>query len=121
VRRWVWLRRYPPPARTRFLSREERGFIAASLAEAPKVAVEAQPAPPLRWFALFSYREVLGLMTAKFLTDAGWYFFIFWLPKYLGDVRHLNIKEIGIFAWIPFAFSGAGSLLGGGLGGFLLR
>jgi ACS family hexuronate transporter-like MFS transporter len=60
-------------------------------------------------------------MAAKFLTDAAWYFFIFWLPKYLGDVRHLNIKEIGYFAWIPFAFAGAGSLTGGWLGGFLLQ
>jgi ACS family hexuronate transporter-like MFS transporter len=60
-------------------------------------------------------------MAAKFLTDAAWYFFVFWLPKYLGDVRHLNIKEIGYFAWIPYAFAGAGSLLGGWLSGFLIH
>jgi ACS family hexuronate transporter-like MFS transporter len=48
-------------------------------------------------------------------------FFIFWLPKYLGDVRHLNIKEIGYFAWIPFAFAGVGSLSGGCLSSYLIR
>ena len=42
-------------------------------------------------------------MLAKFLSDAAWFFFIFWLPKYLGDVRGLDIKEIGYFAWIPGA------------------
>jgi MFS transporter, ACS family, hexuronate transporter len=61
------------------------------------------------------------LMAAKFLTDSAWYFFIFWLPKYLGDVRGLNIKQIGYFAWIPFAFAGLGSLMGGWLSSYLIR
>jgi MFS transporter, ACS family, hexuronate transporter len=64
---------------------------------------------------------VRGLMAAKFLTDAAWYFFGFWLPKYLGDVRHLNIKDIAYFGWIPYAFMGVGSLAGGWLGSILLR
>jgi ACS family hexuronate transporter-like MFS transporter len=112
----VWLRVYQPPATNRFLSSEERALIAASLP-----AAGVHPTPRIPWFKLFTYREVLGLMTAKFFTDAAWYFFIFWLPKYLGDVRQLNIKEIGSFAWIPFVFAGVGSLAGGGLGGLLLR
>jgi ACS family hexuronate transporter-like MFS transporter len=67
------------------------------------------------------YREVLGLMAAKFLTDAAWFFFVFWLPKYLGDVRDLDIKKIGYFAWIPYACGGVGSLIGGGLSSYLIR
>ncbi len=57
---------------------------------------------------------------AKFLTDAAWFFFIFWLPKYLSDVRHLNIKQIGYYAWIPFALGGAGSFVGGWLSSLLI-
>jgi MFS transporter, ACS family, hexuronate transporter len=64
---------------------------------------------------------VWALVGAKFLTDAAWFFFIFWLPKYLGDVRHLNIKQIGYFAWIPYAAGGAGSFLGGWLSSILVR
>jgi MFS transporter, ACS family, hexuronate transporter len=60
-------------------------------------------------------------MIAKFLSDAAWFFFIFWLPKYLGDVRLLDIKGIGYFAWIPYAFAGAGSLAGGWLSSYLLH
>ncbi|MBI5774617.1 MAG: MFS transporter [Verrucomicrobia bacterium] len=116
----IWLKLYQPPATNKFISAEEKELIATSLAAA-RVTGDGQAAPRIRWLQLFTYREVLGLMAAKFFTDAAWYFFIFWLPKYLGDVRHLNIKEIGWFAWIPFAFAGAGSLTGGWLGGFLLR
>jgi ACS family hexuronate transporter-like MFS transporter len=73
------------------------------------------------WFGLFRYRQIWGLVTAKFLSDSAWFFFIFWLPKYLGDMRHLNIKAIGYYAWIPYAWAGFGSLLGGWLSSYLIR
>ncbi|MEO6003905.1 MAG: MFS transporter [Opitutus sp.] len=114
----VWLKLYQPPARSRLITTAERELIAASHAEA---LTDSTSSRPIAWLRLFTFREVQGLMLAKFLADAAGYFFIFWLPKYLGDVRHLDIKQIGYFAWIPFAFAGLGSLSGGWLGGFLLR
>ena len=70
-------------------------------------------APPLRWAKLLAIREVRGLATAKFLSDAAWYFYLFWLPKYLYDARGFDIKGVGVFAWIPYAASGIGCLAGG--------
>jgi ACS family hexuronate transporter-like MFS transporter len=117
---WIWLRLYQPPARNRFVTADERESIAASLA--PGTAALPEPAAQsIPWFSLLASRPVLGLMAAKFLTDSAWYFFIFWLPKYLGDVRDLDIQKIGQFAWIPFACAGAGSLIGGWLSSFLIR
>jgi MFS transporter, ACS family, hexuronate transporter len=110
---WLWL--YRPPATNRYITPEERGYI-ASFMDAPATAAQRIP-----WLRLFTFRHVWGLMGAKFLTDSAWYFYIFWLPKYLGDVRGLNIKEIGYFAWIPFAFSALGSVMGGWLSSFLIR
>ena len=111
----IWLRLYRPPATNRYITPGEREYI-ASFMDAPVAQRERIP-----WLRLFTYRQVWGLMGAKFLTDSAWYFFIFWLPKYLGDVRGLNIKEIGYFAWIPFAFSALGSVMGGWLSSFLIR
>ena len=31
-------------------------------------------------------------MFAKFLSDAAWYFYLFWLPKYLYDARNFDVK-----------------------------
>ncbi len=115
----IWLQFYQPPERSTFISAEEREFIAASQNDAALAADAA--VPPVPWTRFLLYREVQGLMLAKFLTDAAWYFFIFWLPKYLGDMRHLNIKEIGAYAWIPYAVSGVGSIGGGWLGVWLLK
>jgi MFS transporter, ACS family, hexuronate transporter len=119
---WIWLKYYQPPATNRFLSNEERALVPIPTGATVHAASGATvSAPPIPWLKLFTYREVIALMSAKFMTDAAWYFFIFWLPKYLGDVRHLDIKQIGYFAWIPYAAAGAGSLIGGWLSGYLMR
>lgn len=67
----------------------------------------------MSWSTLLTFRQVWGLVGAKFLTDAAWFFYIAWLPKYLYDARGFDVKQVGYYAWVPFAASGIGSLLGG--------
>ena len=73
------------------------------------------------WAGLLRMRESWGLVTAKFLSDAAWYFYLFWLPKYLYDARGFNVKAVGTFAWIPYAAAGIGCLLGGWFSSELVR
>jgi ACS family hexuronate transporter-like MFS transporter len=74
-----------------------------------------------------SFSDVLGmrrvqvLVFAKFMSDSAWYFYLFWLPKYLYDVRGFDVKHVSYYAWIPYAASGVGSFLGGWLSSALLR
>jgi ACS family hexuronate transporter-like MFS transporter len=93
----------------------------ATIYRTPARSLGAKASPQMKWGALLRDGRVRGMCTAKFLGDSAWYFFIFWLPKYLADVRHLNIRQIGYYAWIPFAFAGAGSLFGGWFSGYLIR
>lgn len=72
------------------------------------------------WSELLAMRPVWGLVSAKFLTDAAWFFYISWLPKYLYDARGFDVKQVGYYAWVPFAASGIGSLLGGWFSSYLL-
>ncbi len=71
--------------------------------------------------ALLAHREVRGLVAAKFLTDAAWFFYVSWLPKYLYDARHFDVKQVGAYAWVPYAAAGVGCLLGGWLSSALIR
>jgi ACS family hexuronate transporter-like MFS transporter len=80
---------------------------------------EEIPAMPMA--TLLSFRETWGIIGAKFLTDAAWYFYMFWLPKYLLDARGFDIKGLGSVAWIPFAAAAIGCLVGGGLSSALLH
>ena len=75
----------------------------------------------LRWIDLLRIRESWGLVSAKFLSDAAWYFYLFWLPKYLYDARGFDVKAVGAFAWIPYAAAGVGCLLGGWFSSYLVR
>jgi ACS family hexuronate transporter-like MFS transporter len=81
----------------------------------------AHDAPSLPWTRLFSVREIWGLVTAKFLSDAAWFFYLFWLPKYLYEARGFDVKAVGTFAWMPSAAAGVGCLLGGGFSSYLVQ
>jgi len=72
------------------------------------------------WASLLKLRQVWGLVGAKFLTDAAWFFYIAWLPKYLYDARGFDVKQVGYYAWVPFAASGIGSLTGGWFSSWLI-
>jgi ACS family hexuronate transporter-like MFS transporter len=76
--------------------------------------------PRFPWTRLFLIRETLGLVTAKFLSDAAWFFLLFWLPKYLYDARGFDVKAVGTFAWMPSAAAGVGCLVGGGFSSYLV-
>jgi len=70
---------------------------------------------------LLRFRETWAVVVAKFLSDAAWYFYLFWLPKFLFDSFKLDIKTAGSIGWIPYAASGVGCLCGGALSSWLLR
>jgi ACS family hexuronate transporter-like MFS transporter len=74
-----------------------------------------------RWIDLLRVRESWGLVGSKFLSDGAWYFYLFWLPKYLYDARGFDVKAVGAFAWIPYAAAGVGCLLGGWFSSELVR
>lgn len=74
----------------------------------------------LPWLHYFKYREVWGLALSRFVSDGAFYFFVFWLPSWLADIKGFSLVEIGLFAWIPFLLSDVGSFVGGWTGGRLM-
>jgi MFS transporter, ACS family, hexuronate transporter len=108
-----WTLAYFPP-------REHPKVSAQELAEIQEEVPIGIP-PKIAWLKLLRIREAWGLITAKFLSDAAWYFYLFWLPKYLYDARGFDIKAVGAVAWIPYAASGVGCLLGGGFSSYLVQ
>ena len=56
----------------------------------------------------------------RFLVDPIWWLYITWLPLFLYKVHGFDLKQIGLFAWVPYVAADAGSLFGGWLSGFLI-
>jgi ACS family hexuronate transporter-like MFS transporter len=111
---WWWFD-YQTPERHRNLSATER----ATIQKATAVANEPETNIPLA--SLLQHRETWAIIGAKFLSDGAWYFYLFWLPKYLLDTFQLDIKTAGNIGWIPYAASGVGCLVGGGFSSWLLK
>jgi ACS family hexuronate transporter-like MFS transporter len=110
-----WRQEYFPPEQHPALTDDERQ---RALVEH---TVNATAETRIPWLQLFRFRETWGVVLAKFLTDAGWYFYLFWLPKYLYDARGFDVKAVGTFAWIPPVAAGIGCLCGGGASSWLLH
>ena len=108
---WWWISSYFSPDHPPELSLDEQSAASRLTSTTAR----------LRWIDLLRIRESWGLVSAKFLSDAAWYFYLFWLPKYLYDARGFNVKAVGTFAWIPYAAAGVGCLLGGWFSSYLVR
>jgi ACS family hexuronate transporter-like MFS transporter len=66
-------------------------------------------------------RETWAIVIGRSLTDPIWWFYVFWLPQYLSDTRGFSLKQIAIFAWIPFIASDLGNFAGGLASGALVK
>jgi ACS family hexuronate transporter-like MFS transporter len=95
--------------------RSEGPMVSSNTLDARMVARE------LTFGETIGLSSVRAIVFAKFMSDSAWYFLLFWLPKYLYDVRHFDVKHVSYYAWIPYAASGVGSLVGGVYSSRLLR
>jgi ACS family hexuronate transporter-like MFS transporter len=74
-----------------------------------------------RWLDLLKIRQTWGLLLARFFSDPVWWFYLFWLPKYLVEQRGFTMVEMGMLAWLPYLSADVGSIFGGWFSGFLIR
>lgn len=106
---WValWLACYQSPDRHRALSDAERDHIAAGQ-EAHLDADGQKPSIP----RLLARRDFWGIALPRFLADPTWGTLAFWVPLYLTTVRHFDLGQIALFAWLPFVAADLGCLFG---------
>ena len=115
---WVllWLLFYDAPARHRRLSDGEREYIRSGQ-ESNLGAAGARP----KISAILRQRNFWGIALPRFLADPTWGTLTFWLPLYLNTVRHMDLKQIAMFAWLPFLAADFGCLFGGLVSATLLK
>ncbi len=86
----------------------------------PEVVAEVKQ-PPVGAGRLMRTRFVFWFTVSKIFMDPVWYFFVFWFPKYLSEVHHFSLQEIGWKGWIPYFSAALGNVAAGLLTGWLLR
>ncbi len=116
---WAWLRLYYVPARHPKISNEELALIKAGQAE--EAEKEAQAPARGAYREALSQRNFWGIAVPRILADPVWWFYLAWLPPYLNDVRHFNLSDIALFAWMPFLTADFGSIAGGLYSSYLVK
>jgi ACS family hexuronate transporter-like MFS transporter len=111
-----WLFWYAPPSRQRAISDEERDLI---LSGQEQQATSSTGRPILR--KLLVRRNLWAIALARFLADPVWGMLSLWMPLYLTKIRHFDLTEIALFAWLPFLAPDAGCLFGPAVAAFLHR
>ena len=106
---WValWLVFYQSPSKHKALSPEERDYILSG--QERHLAGEGKPS----FRAILVQRNFWGIAIPRFLADPTWGTLTFWLPLYLTTVRGFDLKQIAMFAWLPFLAADLGCMFGG--------
>jgi ACS family hexuronate transporter-like MFS transporter len=110
----AWLYFYYPLASHPRVTPAERAYIVDG-----QNARSHEAAPALK--ALLSRRQTWGILLARFIVDPVWWLYMLWLPSYLVEARHLNIRQLAVFAWAPYLCAALGALSGGWLAGRLIH
>ncbi len=108
----VWLLTYRTPADQPKLSAAEWAYIGHD----PSGSTIRLP-----WPQLLRYRQTWALVAAKFITDPIWWFFLFWLPKFLHAEYGLTLLELGMPLITIFLLADVGSIAGGWFAGRLIK
>ncbi|MEL0455835.1 MFS transporter [Flavobacteriaceae bacterium SZ-1-7] len=112
---WVflWFRTYKKPEVHPRLSKEELDYIQS---DSGKVESEEK----LPWSSVLGKRQTWAFGLAK-VTDAVWWFYLFWGAKFLHDTFGVNIHDIALPFFVIYIMADGGSILGGYLSGVFMR
>lgn len=109
---WLWLFRDKPEMHNA-VSQEERRLIRSERPASQPSATDSVPDTHTFWHYILS-PAVLGVAAAFFCFNYIQYFFLSWLPSYLTDFQHLDIKSMSIIGILPWLGATLG-FLGGGM------
>ncbi|WP_287814705.1 MFS transporter, partial [Pseudomonas sp.] len=104
-----WLFLYKHPRDQKRLSEEEREYILSG----QEAHFKEEPKQRGSWKKIVASRNFYAIASARILSEPAWQTFNAWIPLYLMTERHMNIKEIAMFAWLPFLAADLGCVLGG--------
>ena len=106
-----WLIYYRRPEQHRSVSRAELDLILSD-------PVEARETVP--WSRVLPRKETWAFSVGKFLTDPIWWFYLFWLPRYLQSTFGLSLAQNRLPLVIVYCISTVGSVGGGWISSALL-
>jgi ACS family hexuronate transporter-like MFS transporter len=112
---WIifWLALYEIPERKRGLDPAELAYIHSDPAESS--------AAKIPWLKLLRYRQTWAFVLGKFLTDPIWWFYLYWLAKFLNARFGLTLSGLALPLVVVYLMTDVGSVGGGWASSHLIK
>ena len=76
---------------------------------------------PAKWSALLKHRQTWAYAIGKFMTDPIWWFYLYWLPKFLDSRYGIKLASVAAPLIVIYVLADVGSIFGGWLSGALIK
>lgn len=106
------------PKKHPWISEEEQKYILEGQSVADQNATEETKGLSLK--EILSHKESWAVVIGRFFLEPIWWLFVGWMPIYLFDVYQFNVKEVGMFLWVPYVGAAIGSIFGGYVSGRII-
>ena len=107
-----WLFMYRRPESHSRLSPRELAYIKSD---------PPDPETQIAWLPLLRYRQLWAFALGKFLTDPVWWFYLYWLPKFLNSVHGVKTIDMMWYLVTVYLMADVGSIAGGWVSSALLK
>jgi ACS family hexuronate transporter-like MFS transporter len=114
---WLLINKSGPKTHP-WITQEEQKFILEGQSKADQNATAETKGLSLK--QILSHREAWAIVVGRFFLEPIWWLFVGWMPIYLFDVYGFDVKEVGMFAWVPYVGAAIGSITGGYISGKII-
>ena len=108
---WLWLYRNPEDHPR--ISSAELAYIRSDEAEPPLAKIA--------WLKLLTHRQAWAFLIGKFMTDPIWWFYLYWLPKFLDANWGIKLAQVAAPLIVIYLVADVGSVGGGWLSSALIK
>lgn len=108
---WIWI--YKIPEKHKSVSSDELAYIKSDPIEPETVKIP--------WLMLLKHKQAWVFVIGKFITDPVWWFYLFWLPKFLNEKYGLDLAQLGLPLIVIYTMTSVGSIGGGWLSSVFIK
>jgi ACS family hexuronate transporter-like MFS transporter len=116
---WFWL--YEIPKKQKRLKKEEFDYIHSDTDDQAVVSNADGTETKAPWGRLLAFNQTWAFAIGKFLTDGVWWFYLFWLPKFLKAEYGLTKNDIVLPVALVYTIAAFGSVFGGWLPMYFIK
>ena len=92
-----------------------------ALYRSPESVTAAPAAPGIPWLDLLGKRQTWAIVAGKFLADPVWWFYLYWLPKFLDKTYGIKLAQVALPLITVYVIADVGSIAGGWLSSSFLK